>query len=107
MFNRIKIIKRGFVLASALVLQNFNGHAVLFYATADPAYNTTAPTGTLAGSGWQYQGLWGNVLGTAIAPQYFIAARHVGGSVGQAFVLNGVTYKTTAFWDDIYTDFRV
>src|SRR5258708_6232648 len=73
----------------------------------DAAFNTTPPTGSLADSGWQYEGQWGGVLGTAIAPQYFIAAQHVGGLVGDAFVFQGVTYKTTAYWNDPSSDLRV
>lgn len=81
--------------------------AVILLGSGDPAYNTTPPTGTLADSGWQYQGSWGGFLGTPIAPQYFIAARHVGGSVGQAFSFQGLLYTTTAYWDDPNSDFRI
>lgn len=70
--------------------------ALIFYASADVSFNTTAPTGDLADSGWQFQGLWGNFLGTPVAPSWFIAAKHVGGSVGQTFTLNGVNYTTVA-----------
>ncbi len=83
------------------------GRAVLFYSTADPAYNTTPPTGALADSGWQYEGSWRNYLGTAIAPHYFISASHIGGAVGEVFVLNGVSYTTTALFDDPDTDLRI
>ena len=71
-----------------------SAHAVLFTSTGDPNYNTTAPTGTLTNSGWQYQGYWGGFLGTPIAPTYFIAAKHVGGTVGQSYMLDGVSYTT-------------
>jgi hypothetical protein len=91
----------------ALGLTAQPAQAILLKGSGDPACNTTAPTGTLAGSGWQYQGQWGGFLGTVIAPQYFIAARHVGGSIGQEYVLNGVTYHTTAYWDDATTDLRI
>lgn len=73
--------------------------AVLFYSTSDPSYNTTAPVGSLANAAWQYEGLWSSYLGTAIAPQYFITAAHVGGSVGNTFTLNGVSYQTIPFPD--------
>ena len=75
--------------------------------TGDPTYNTTPPTGVLANSGWQYQGFWGTVLGTVIGPHHFIAAQHVGGGVGQGFIFNGVTYTTTAYWDDTNSDLRI
>ncbi len=93
------------VFALALLVQSAG--AVILLGSGDPTYNTTAPTGTLANSGWQYEGAWGSFLGTPIAPQYFIAARHVGGAVGQTFTFQGVAYTTTAYWDDPYTDFRI
>jgi len=73
----------------------------------DPDRNTTPPTGALEGSGWQYQGFWGGVLATPIAPQYFVAAKHVGGSVGGTFVFDGVPYRTVAYWDDPNSDLRI
>ncbi len=81
--------------------------AVIFYSTGDPNYNTTAPTGSLAGSGWQWTGYWGGFQGAAIGPHHFIAARHVGGTVGDPFVLNGVSYTTIASFDDTVSDLRV
>jgi hypothetical protein len=69
--------------------------------------NTTAPTGKLADSGWQWQGQWGDVLGTAISRRFFITAEHVGGDVGDPFVLNGVSYTAIASYDDPNTDLQV
>jgi hypothetical protein len=81
--------------------------AVVFYSTADPSYNTTPPTGNLAGSGWDYQGSWGAFLGTPIAPQCFITAKHIGGVEGDSFVFAGQTYVTIAFYDDPASDLRM
>lgn len=72
---------------------------MLFYSTGDPTYNTTAPVGSLANTPWQYEGNWRSFLGTAIAPQYFITAYHVGGNAGEVFNLNGVNYTTIPFPD--------
>lgn len=80
---------------------------VLFVSTGDPSYNTTAPSGALANSGWQYEGQWGNFLATPIAPSFFLSAQHVGGGIGQEFVLNGVTYHTVASFDEPNTDLRI
>src|SRR5207253_981498 len=91
------------VAGMTLGLMTQTTQAIILKGSGDPAYNSTPPTGTLAGSGWQYQGQWGGFLGTVIAPQYFIAAQHVGGTVGQEFIQNGVTYHTTAYWDDATT----
>lgn len=92
------------VAAVALASGPVNSPAVILKGTGDPEYNTTAPTGSLVNSGWQYQGLWGGVLGTAIAPQYFIAAKHAGGAIGHEFTYNGVTYHTVACWSDPSSD---
>jgi PKD repeat protein len=78
--------------------------AVLFQSTGDPGFNTTAPGGTLSGSGWQYEGQWNTgggsfYLGTPVAPMFFLAAKHVGGATGDVFVLNGFTYHTVASSD--------
>ncbi len=40
--------------------------------------NLAAPTGAFAGSGWQYTGYWGGVLGTPISPHFFLTAKHAG-----------------------------
>ena len=81
--------------------------AVIFYSTADSNHNTTAPTGTLAGSGWQWVGSWGGFQGTPIGPHHFLAARHVGGTVGDLFVFGGVNYTTVASFDDTVSDLRI
>src|SRR5579871_5134495 len=94
----------GLLLATILSLRC---NAVLFVATGDPAYNTNAPTGTLTTSGLQYEGQWGTFLATPIAPNFFVAAKHVGGAIGQVFTLNGVAYHTTAVFDGSNTDVRL
>ena len=81
--------------------------AVIFDATGDPTFNTTAPGGALTGSGWQYQGLWGSFLGTPIAPNYFITAAHVGGTAGDVFIFQGINYTTGASFTDPETDLRI
>lgn len=81
--------------------------AMIFWSTADPNYNTTAPTGVLAGSGWQWVGRWGDFQGTAIGPHHFLTAQHVGGKVGDTFVFNGVNFTTTAYADDPASDLRI
>ena len=81
--------------------------AVILYGTTDPSANTTAPTGTLAGSGWQYEGQFGSFLGTVIASNYFVTAKHIGGSVGQTFTFNGANYTTKAVFPDPSSDLQV
>lgn len=91
----------------SLLLAIVHCQAITFYSTGDPSFNTTAPTGLLAGSGWQYQGQWFSDLGTPIAPNYFITAKHIGGTVGASFVYGGTTYTSTAFYDDPNSDLRI
>src|SRR5262245_56744701 len=65
--------------------------AVILYRTDDPVANTTEPTGALMGSGWQYEGNFGAYLGTAIAPHFFITAKHLG-QVSSKFIYHGANY---------------
>lgn len=68
--------------------------AIVFESTGDVNYNTTAPTGLLANSGWQYLGSWNGFVGTPISANQFITAAHVGGSVGNTFFDAGGTAHT-------------
>jgi hypothetical protein len=100
--------KPGILLVAAVFSRMITpANAIIFYSTSDPAYNAAAPTGSLTNSGWQFQGRWGSFLGTPIAPKYFMTAAHVGGSVGDPLILNGVAYYTTAVFDDPDTDLLI
>lgn len=105
--NHNQTIKRGLLIFCALLCPTFRGQGVLFYSTADPTHNTSAPTGALAGSGWQYQGDWGIYSGTPIGPHCFVTARHVGGAVGQVFQWNGQSFRTLQYFDDSASDLRI
>ena len=87
----------------------FSARAVVFYGSGDPTHNSSAPTGTLADSGWQWQGIWGGLLGTAIAPGFFVTAAHVGGGPGQMFYLNLTekNYVTVASYLAPNADLRI
>lgn len=74
--------------------------AVLFDSTGNPAYNTNAPDGPLADSGWQYQGHFSIFLGTAIDPHFFLTAKHIGGDTNTPFVFGGTNYYPVAYYDD-------
>jgi hypothetical protein len=100
------IVRLGVVFAGAAGLLAA-GQASAVIVGGDVGRNTSAPTGDLAGSGWQYEGQFGSFLGTAIAPNYFVTASHIGGAVGQAFTYNGQSYATTAVFDDPNSDLRI
>lgn len=101
------IVRVGFVFAGAAGVSVIARPASAVIVGGDVGRNTSAPTGDLAGSGWQYEGQFGAFLGTAIAPNYFITASHIGGAVGQAFTYNGQSYTTTAVFDDPNSDLRI
>jgi hypothetical protein len=98
---------RALLIVATLVAEITPLRAVILYGTGDPTANTMAPTGVLANSGWQFEGQFGGFLGTAIASNYFITAKHIGGSVGQSFVFNNVSYTTTAVFPDPSSDLQV
>jgi hypothetical protein len=76
-----------------------SARAVIFQSTGDPTFNTAAPTGTLAGSGWQYQINYGSYLATPIGPTHIVTAAHQGAIPGNTFNYNGVNYTVIAFAD--------
>lgn len=82
-------------LLAILSLFCLPAQAVLFHSSGDPSKNTTRPTSELADSGWQHVGVWGAFTGVPVSPNHFLTARHVGGSIGQTFTLQGVKYTTT------------
>ena len=102
MHNSLRVLCPGIFLAFAV-----SAPAVIFFSTADPNFNTAAPTGSLANSGWDWVGSWAGFQGTPIGPHHFLTARHVGGNVGDVFVLSGVNYTTTGFFDDTVSDLRI
>jgi hypothetical protein len=85
----------------------FKAGAVMLLGTSDPGANTSAPTGPLTGSGWDYVGVWGGTVGTAVGPHHFIASKHIGGSVGDTFVYEGNNFTTTASYDSPTSDLRI
>ncbi|MDQ6765546.1 MAG: hypothetical protein M3Z22_05535 [Verrucomicrobiota bacterium] len=96
---------RGASLLCASILAT-EARGVILLGTADPAANTTAPTGVLAGSGWQYEGIFGGFLGTPIAPNFFITAKHIGAS-SSVLQFNGVSYPVVRQYNDAFSDFSI
>src|SRR5438105_10769597 len=92
----------GALVVLGSILLSTRAQAIILYSQW--YRNKSAPTGTLANSGWQYEGMWGGFTGTAIGSRYFITAEHVGGSVGMSFIYRGVTYTTTNVCDDPTSD---
>lgn len=108
------------IFVAFLIWPLIPAQGVVFYETADPSHNSTAPTGAYSGVGWQYEGLFGGFLGTMISPQLFITAQHIGvqsSTFISSVLFNGiadVTYTVdaaanngTGFWDITGTDLRI
>lgn len=109
------IFRRNSVLAgrtgAALIIATFCWFAsaaegVILFRTGDPDANTTEPGGQLSGSGWQYEGAFGSYLGTAIAPHYFITAKHLG-FASDKFFYQGATYTVLRWFEDAASDLRI
>src|SRR6202521_4006557 len=79
---------------------------IILFRTGDPTANTTEPTGALANSGWQYEGDFGAFLGTAIAPHYFVTAKHLGAGP-TTFLYHGVNYTIVRSFADPGADLRI
>lgn len=91
-----------------------SAHAVFFYSTGDSTHNISAPglvDGLNADDVWNLQGQFGSFLGTPIADQYFITAKHIGGSIGQSITFgagaNAGSYTTVSYTDSPTTDLRI
>jgi len=80
---------------------------IIVFGSGDPDRNTTAPSGALTGSGWQWQGRWQFALGTVIGPRQFITAKHLGGSLGDLFEFRGLHYRTLSVTNRPGTDLLV
>ena len=101
------MFRRALLVLTALFVAIAPTRGVILFGTGDPTANTSAPTGPLANSGWQYEGQFGSFLGTVIGANYFITAKHIGGNVGDSFIFNNVTYTTTAVFPDPSSDLQI
>src|SRR5690349_17713905 len=103
---------RAALIAAATIASSAQfSRALIFYSTPDPTFNNSAPTGTLANSGWQWEASWRNsFLATPISTHAFIGAHHIDQSenaVGSAWNFNGVDYTITADINIPGTDLNV
>jgi hypothetical protein len=95
-----------FLTLVALLVTTIPGRGVIVFGTDDPTHNTTAPTGVLAGSGWQWVGQFASAQATVIGPRHIVTAKHL--AIGGAqFVFRGVTYRVTSSTNLSGTDLDV
>jgi hypothetical protein len=72
------------------LLTNHIALGVILYSSADR--NITRPDDNNGGAGWDLQGNWGNYLGTPVASQFFVTAKHVGGNTNGKFHFEDTDY---------------
>src|SRR5438046_6011109 len=81
------------LLVALLLAASFSSmDAIILYRTGDANANTSAPGILSPHDGWDYEGIWGGFLGTAIAPHSFISAAHIGQAGGTTFTFQGSNY---------------
>lgn len=93
------------VVLLALASSTPQARPVILFRTGDPTANTMAPTGVFAGSGWGFEGTFGDYLGTVIGPHFFITAQHIGSQ--PAFTFRGTNYTPVRSYDDPGSDLRI
>jgi len=98
-----------FVVLILLFSGGLSLRGMVFCSTADLGYNTSAPnvSGTPTDGGWQWVGYWGSFQGTPIDAHHFLAANHVGGTVGDLFIFQSVNYTTVQTYGDASSDLRI
>lgn len=116
--NPNRLHRWGGVLTGLMVgMASVSGHAMLFLDNTSTAasFNATAPTGALAGSGWDLTGNLNSFVGVPIDGRYFVTAKHAGWNNATQY---SVTFASgpnqgsfnaskTAHWDDPNSDLRV
>lgn len=97
----------GQILAAAslvLIATTLPAQALIFFGSGDSTHNTTDPGD---GSGWQWQIQYENALATAIAPEFFITAKHVFQGVGGTIHYEGQAFTTVAAWSSPTSDLTI
>jgi len=93
-----------FLAALFLALGFSTVEGVILYRSGDPSENNAAPGMLFPHEGWDYEGSWGEFLGTAIAPNFFISAAHIGQAGGSPFTLQNVNYTVLRGFYDPQSD---
>src|SRR3977135_3986298 len=93
-------------IVAALIITSSLVDGVTLFLTSDPSANTTAPTGALTGSGWQYEGQFGPFLGTAISGHHLVTVKLIG-MASNVFSYQGVNSPVAQYFDDPVSELRI
>ncbi len=80
--------------------------AIVLLGTGDPEAQTTAPTGDLAGSGWEFQ-IDAKAGGTVIGPSHILTAAHLGFVSNSVVAFEGLNYRVIGHTNAPNTDLRL
>jgi len=71
--------------------------------------NTSAPSNSDLATRWNQVGNWGSYLGTPIATNFFMTAKHIGGTIGDSITFpdDSSSYQTVARVDDPSSDLSI
>ena len=97
----------GAFAAISLFFSARSGAVIIYGDNPDPAANRVAPGSVFPHDGWDYEGQFGGFLGTPIAPQFFISAKHIGGGTGSVLVFNGASYTAVRSFPDPASDLQI
>jgi hypothetical protein len=96
---------RAILLATVTIVACWGGPAWAVIIYGSTGRDTSAPTDPALAIRWNQVGDWGGFLGTPIASNVFITAKHVGGTVGDSITfLDSTSYQTVARFDDAASD---
>ncbi len=98
--NRLKVLTA--IAAGLLAVDRASAVITL----QSPTRNTAPPPASMLPA-WNLQGQFLLFNATPISPSHFIAARHIGGGVGNQITYGTQAYNTTGFTDIAGTDLRV
>lgn len=80
--------------------------AIILLGTGDPEAHTIAPTGDLAGSGWEFQ-IDARAGGTVIGPFHILTAAHLGFASNSVIAFEGLNYRVIGHTNAPGSDLRL
>lgn len=96
----------GLALTALLPVPLTRVEAVIIIGSS--AGNTSAPADAGLADRWTQVGNFNSYLGTPIAPQFFVTAKHLGDLTGQSIVFpDSSSYMTTAVFNDPSSDLAI
>jgi hypothetical protein len=106
-FSRVVLSRARYALCAAVCLLTATpARAVIIIGSS--AGNTSAPADAGLAERWNQVGNFNSFMGTPIAPQYFVTAKHLGNLTGQSITfLDSTSYTTTARFLDPNSDLAI